>query len=475
MDDITMYSIEKLSSIIRKKELSPREILSACIERIHIMQPVTNAYVYLDFENAEVNAKKAEEEIARGNYKSRLHGIPVAFKDLFYVKGIPTTAGSKILKDFIPEVNATIVQRMEDAGAITLGKTNTQEFAIGPTTRDTMFGAAHNPWNPQKITGGSSGGSAAAVAAGMAYIGMGTDTGGSIRIPSSMCGVVGFKPTYGLTSLYGIVPMCPSMDHVGPLCRSVADAAITLDAVTGTDEKDPCREAIRGKRTNFYSFICDGTDLKGKTIGIPTNFFFDKTDYEVEAIFRSAIAILKDCGAQIRYVELPMMDLVDETGDCIVLSGTTYTHQYDLGTFPERSDDYTKFVAARLHAGYKFQAVQYIKALKDREKMKLSWEKLLTDIDIIAVPTCPNTAFDISLDPCEIKLREKNENGIAMCSKHTRLANLLGCPALTVPAGLTGDGLPVGMMLMGRRNDDATVLYAGYVYEKNFEFPKLNF
>lgn len=473
MEDIAMMSVEQISKLIERKELSPVELAESSISRTKRLQPELNVYITFLEEQARKEAKEQEIQICHGDYKGKLHGIPIALKDMFYTKGILTTAGSKILKDFKPDYHATVVQRLLDAGVVLMGKTNTHEFAFGPTTEESYFGPTRNPWNPKKIPGGSSGGSAAAVASGMAYVAMGTDTGGSIRIPSHMCGTVGFKPTYGLVSLYGIVPMSTSSDHAGPLCRSVADAAIVVDAVTGTDPLDPCPEAVVGEKTHFYEQIKDVRDLKGKKIGVPINFFLEKTDYEVERVFLEGVERMKRLGAEVLPVEIPLLELVDETGDCIVFSGTAYTHREN---FPKRREDYTEGVAERLEMANRYSAVEYIQALQNRERIKKAWEMVMNDLDAVVVPTCPIEPFDIGLPkPWLVKSRGKTEYGKQLCSRHTRFASLTGAPALSIPAGLTKNRLPVGMMILGRRLDDAGVLSVGLAYERNYGFPQLHY
>lgn len=469
-----MKSLEEVSELIRDGKVSSRELTVQCLSRIEKLQESVNAFVYINKENALKAADEADREIRSGHLRSRLHGIPFALKDLYYTKGIPTTAGSKLLKDFVPDFNGTVVERMLQAGGILLGKTNTQEFAIGPTTEDSIFGPTRNPWNTDKIPGGSSGGSGAAVAAGMAFVAMGTDTGGSIRIPASMCGTVGYKPTYGLNSLYGIVPMCLSMDHAGPLCRSVADAAIVTDITSGTDPMDPCGGAVRAPHTELYEQIRQVRNLKGKRIGIPTNFFLEKTEPEVERLYWEMAEKLKALGAELVEVEVPLLEYLDETGDCIVFCGASYLHQE---TYPSRKDEYSRFVGGRLGAGFTYSAVRYVEAEEKRNRMKKAWEMLLEErkIDAVIVPTCPNAPYDIGLpEPWLISVKGKDEPGRAMCSRHTRLASLLECPALSIPAGLTKEGLPSGLLIMGRKFDDASVLSIGLAYERNYSFPVLN-
>lgn len=469
MNDITMLSIEKVSKLIEKKELSPVDLTKACLSRINKQNPELNAYVYLAADQAQIAAKKAENEISEGHYRGKLHGIPVAFKDLYYTKGIPTTACSKVLKDFVPNFNGTVVQRLIDAGAIIMGKTNTTEFAFGPTNEESYFGPARNPWNTKKISGGSSGGSAIAVTSGMAYVAMGSDSGGSIRIPAAMCGAVGFKPSIGLVSSYGIVPMSFTMDHPGPLCRSVADAAIVIDAITGTDENDTCPFAIKGEHTNFYDTIANVTDLKGKVFGIPKNFFFDKTDYEVERVFFEAVDRIKALGAEAKEVVIPDLELIPEVSTNIMFSEAAWNIK-DL--YLKNKENFDEAIASRIETGLSIKAIDYIESVKCRERIIGNWEETLKDLDAVLVPTCPIEAFDIGLgEPWHIITRGNQEMGKPMATYHTRLANMTGAPALSVPAGLTKNGLPVGIMIMGKRNDDCGVLEIGMVYERNYKYP----
>lgn len=471
MSDITMLSMEQVSEMVKDRKVSPVELVDACLARTEKLQPSLNAYVCLLADQAREAAKKAEQEIMTGKYKGKMHGIPIALKDLYYTKGIPTTGSSEVMRDFVPDYDATITRRMLDAGGILMGKTNTHEFAFGPTTEDSCFGASHNPWNPRKHPGGSSGGSGIAASTGMAYVAMGTDTGGSIRIPAAMCGTVGFKPSAGLASLYGIIALSFNLDHPGPLCRSVADAAITMDIITGTDPMDPCPSAIQGPHTNFYEEMKDVTDLKGKVFGVPTNFFWDKTDYEVERVVKEAIQRLKELGAEVREIYIPALDLVTDSSTCIMFSEAAFLHK-DM--YPSRKEKYQAGVAERLDQGNAFTAVQYIQATKERAQIMEEWENALKDIDAVVAPTCPITAYDLGLTPpWKIMTRGKEELGKPMCTYHTRLADMTGAPALTVPAGLTNENMPVGLMIMGRRNDDGNVLKMGYAYEKAYQYPQL--
>ena len=398
-----------------------------------------------------------------------MHGIPISYKDIYYTNGIPTTACSKVLIDFVPDYDATIVKRFSDAVAVMLGKTNTTEFAFGPTNEESYFGPARNPWNTDKIPGGSSGGSAIAAATGMSYISMGADSGGSIRIPAAMTGVVGFKPSVGLLSLYGLVPMSFSMDHPGPLCRSVLDTAIAIDAVSGNYENDTCPLAIRENPTRFYDEVISTTDLKGKVFGIPVNFFFDKTDFDVERVYFEAIDRIKALGGEFREVFVPGLDDITEASTHVMFSEAAWLLR-DL--YPAKRDDFHKDIPPRIDIGHSVHATQYIKALEYRKKLMLDWQETLNGIDAVLVPTCPIEPFDIGLgSPWNITTRGKVEMGKPMATYHTRLSNMTGAPALSVPAGLTKSGLPVGLMIMGKMRDDLGVLKIGAAYESIYKYP----
>ena len=469
MKNILMNTIEDVSSFIENREISPVELTDYCLLQIEKHNPELNAYVFVAAEEAKLAAKTAEKEIMSGTYRGKLHGIPIAYKDLYFTKGMPTTACSKVLKDFVPQYDSTVVERLKNAGAINLGKTNTTEFAFGPTNEESYFGPARNPWNSKKIPGGSSGGSAIATASGMAYLAMGSDSGGSIRIPAAMCGVVGFKPSIGLISTYGILPLSFSVDTAGPICRSVADVAIVLDSVTGTDSKDPSPFAVKGKPTEFYQDIKNVENLKGKTLGVPTNFFFDKTDYEVERLFYEAVDRLKILGAEIREVHIPGLDLIPNISTNLMFSEGAWAHR---NWFPAMKADYQKDIPPRLELGLSVTATEYIEAVKAREEIIAQWASVLEDIDAVITPTCPIEPFDIGLGaPWNITTRGKTEPGKIMATYHTRYANMTGAPALSVPTGLTKNGLPVGLMIMGKRGYDVGVLEIGMAYERHYQYP----
>ena len=464
MNDVTMMNLAEVAKLVRERKVSPVELVDACLARTDLLQGELNAFITLLADEARQQAKTAEAEV-KTNYKGYLHGIPVALKDLFHIKGVPTTAGSELMVDFIPDLNATVTQRLLDAGAIIMGTTNTHEWALGPTNEESYFGPSRNPWNSKKISGGSSGGSAVAVATGMTYMAMGTDAGGSINIPSSMCGNVGLKPTNGLASIYGMLPISFNLDHPGPMTRSVLDAAITMDYITGTDEKDPCPGRIAAPPTDFANDLLGNSGLKGFTIGIPENFFFDKTVPEVEQLVRKAAQALKDLGVTVREIHIDGLELIPSATGTILACEAAYAHRE---RFSRYADKYLAGVRARIEKGMHTSAVEYINALKDRERIKASWAKTMEGLNAVIVPTVPMPAYDIGL--WEVELKGKVEDARTMCGYHTRLANAAGIPALSFSVGFTNDALPVGAMLLGRYRGDGELLRIAHEYEKNSPF-----
>lgn len=465
-EDILMMSIDNVSSLIKNKKISPVELVEEALNRINTQNDNLNAFITVLADKSLEDAKIAEREIMENGFlKSNLHGIPIALKDLFYTKGILTTAGSKLLSNFKPKYDSTVITRLYNAGAILMGKTNLHGWALGPTG-DSYYGPTRNPWDLSRSAGGSSGGSAAAVASGMVYMGMGTDTGGSIRIPSSLCGVVGFKPTYGLVSLYGVIPVSFTLDHAGPITRSVMDVAITIDLITGYDAKDPCKNRYMGKSTNFSEKLKCIDNLKGVTIGIPINYYFDKVDYEIEKLFQESISEFKQLGAIIKYVNISHLDIVLDFSTIILFSEAAFIHENNISLHP---DEYKpKDVRECLKQGLKYTAIDYIKALQKRDEIINAWNKALSYVDVVITPTLPITAFKIGSK--SVFTRGREESVREMCVRHTRLANMTGCPALTIPCGFTSAKLPVGIMIMGRNNDDITVLKVGYAYEKHHPY-----
>lgn len=466
MNDLTMMTVSQVSSLIRQRKVSPLEVVEEAIAVTNRLQGSLNPYITFLEEDARTQATKLTRDMPRDLEDRPLYGLPVGLKDLFCTKGILTSGASELYADFIPTYDATVTARLRQAGAVIMGKLNMQELACGAAGDLSYYGPMRNPYDPSMISGGSSGGSAIAVATGMNYIAMGSDTGGSIRIPASMCGVVGFKPSHGLLSLYGVMPMSGTMDHAGPLTRSVMDAAITMDALTGFDPLDTSPNSYKGQPTHFAQQLQGVDRLDGFRIGVPENYFFEKTDISVETLVREAIRALEDLGAEVIPVAFDFIDDLPQVSFDLMIAEAAWNYRDAITQTPCKI---TPSIRDRLALGLDVSAVTYLDALERRRQMLLQWERILKQVDMVVCPTLPLTAFPIEGDH-QICLRGQQEKAVKMCTHHTRFANVTGIPALTIPVGLAENGLPVGMMLMGTPRDDLGVLKVGYAYERHFPF-----
>ncbi len=352
--ELAFLSIEEAASLLRRKELSPVDLVNASLARIERWNPELHAFLTILAEPARRRAKQAEKEILRGSDRGPLHGIPISLKDNFYTRGIRTTAGSTILSDFVPETDSHVAGRLARAGAILLGKTNMHEFAYGITGENPHYGSSRNPWAPERISGGSSGGSAVAVATGMGFASAGTDTGGSIRIPSALCGIVGLKPTFGLVSVSGVVPLAVSFDHAGPIARSVTDACILLESIAGKYPKGAVRPDHRKLRENPPARF---------RLGWPKHFFFDRLDDEVRRLVEATAKVFQQAGAEIQEVSLPrLVNSVAQATSAVVAEASHY-HE-SQGYFPARAKEYGDDVRGHLEWGHKLLAVDYLRAVE---------------------------------------------------------------------------------------------------------------
>ena len=449
--DLRELTLAEVASLVRRKEASPVELVEGYLRRIEALNPSLNAYITVAADEAMRSARQAEDDVARGLDLGPLHGVPLAIKDLFATRGLRTTGGSKILADWVPDEDAYVVTRLRQAGAILLGKLNMHEWAVGATTINPHFGATANPWDTTRIPGGSSGGSAVAVAAALCAGSLGSDTAGSIREPSSLCGTVGLKPTYGLVSLRGVLPLSWSLDHVGPMTRTVEDAALLMEVIAGYDPQDPSsvdrpvveyRDALRG-------------DVRGLRLGLPRNYFFDEADPEVVAAVRRAASLLEAEGAHVVEVEVPGVEQAFAVGLPVLVAEAAAYHEKYL---QERPGDYGEDALALLRGGQAQTAVDYIKAQRARIEFRQGFEALFTRIDVLLTPTTPITAPTI--EQCRV---EPPTFALIHC---TSPFNLAGLPALSVPCGLSEAGLPIGLQIAGRHFDEATVLRVGAAYEQ---------
>ncbi|MCY4578881.1 MAG: amidase [Chloroflexi bacterium] len=456
-NDLHYLTISEASSHIKSGRLSPVELVNAHLERIEQTDDRLNSFVTLLADQAKAAAATAEAEIRSGNYRGVLHGIPIGLKDLYYTEGIRTTVGSKIMGDFVPDYDAAVTERFADAGAILLGKLQMHEFALGATSENPHQGPAHNPWDTSRITGGSSGGSGSAVASGQCMAALGSDTGGSVRIPASACGIVGHKPTFGRISRVGVFPLSNSLDTVGPMTRSVTDAAIVMNAIAGYDERD--QSCANRPDEDFTRLL--GKDIAGLRIGIPQEYFYEMIDEEVRVAVLQAASKLEELGARVEECSIPVLN------DSISISGTillTEAAEIHLDNLRERADDFGADVRGRLEEGAMNPAVTYIAAQRARTEFNRAIAESMKTYDILLAPTTAAPAPKIGEDIVEVG--GQTEHKLALMPRLTRPHNICGIPTVSVPCGFSSDGLPIGMQLAARPFEDALALQVAYAYEQ---------
>ena len=452
MDNNDELTISKLAPLIRRRKVSPVELTNFLLKRIDRMQPFINAYITVTSEIAISQAKQAEKEITKGKYRGVLHGIPISVKDLFHTRGIRTTAGSQILKKYFPKENAAAVDRLLESGCILLGKTNLHEFAYGATNVNPHYGPVRNPWSVAHMSGGSSGGSAASVVSAQAIASLGTDTGGSIRIPAAACGCVGLKPTYGRVSLKGVIPLADSLDHAGPLSRCVLDAALMFEAIAGRDPWAPYsgKTALSTIRKN----------IRGLKIGVPRQYFFSRLQPDVRQSLSAALAIFEQLGADICEINLKGMGSTAPLAADITGAEAFAYHAKWLKQKPQKYGDDLR---SRLEQSMNMSALAYIQAQRKRMEYAEMMEQSLDSVHLLLTPTLPVTAPRI--DQKYVQIGNGQEDVRPVLLSLTRPANLSGLPAVSLPCGFSSEGLPIGLQLIGRRYDELTILRAAYAYE----------
>ncbi|MDE2779335.1 MAG: amidase [Chloroflexota bacterium] len=459
--ELCYMSAGELSSLIRDRQVSPVEVIDAHLYRIDATEPTLNSFITLLPDHAREAARRAEAQIQAGNYRGPLHGVPVGLKDLFNTAGVRTTSGSRILDNFVPTEDCTVASRFQQAGAILLGKLNMHQFAYGPTGENFDYGHMHNPWNPELVTGGSSGGSGSAAAAGQCTITMGSDTGGSVRIPSALCGIVGLKPTYGLVSRAGLTPLSWCLDHPGPMVRTVEDAALTMNVIAGFDPND---QATTTREVPDYTAALSGS-VQGLRIGVVKEYFEAPLDPEVESVVRAALAQLSEMGAIITEVSFPMFFDSQAISGTILMSEAAAYHRDLLAT---DGDKFTPSVRLRLEAGLFVTAADYLKAQQARARFNYEMSQLFGDVDLLAGPSEPITAPPILAS--EVTIGDQSVGTTGALTQYTRPYNISGTPAISVPCGFSAEGMPIGLQLAGRPFDEATVLRAAHAYEQNTEW-----
>lgn len=439
-------SIREIAESFCNRKLSPAELTKHCLERIEKLNPVLNAFITVTAESALAAARAAESEIRQGNWRGPLHGIPIALKDLIDTAGVATTAGSALFQHRVPAADAEVVRRLKQAGAILLGKQNLHEFAYGGSSMISHFGEVRNPWNPAHIAGGSSGGCASAVAAGMCFAALGTDTAGSIREPAALCGIVGLKPTYGRVSARGVIPLSPSLDHVGPLTRTVSDAALALQAIA---VPGPGAEGA----PDFSAAMANpGSKMR---IGVPRQFFYEDLDQEVETVIKKAISVLQDLGGIVHELELTVPT------DRTLQSAESYAvHAENIARNPEL---YQPETLRRIRTGEKITAEEVLRCRRELAELRASVRSVFEEVDVLVTPTTPIAApviAELKQNPDLLRPRE------ILLLRNTRPVNVWGLPAISVPCGFTSEGLPIGLQIIGLPWGEAGVLQVAHAFEQ---------
>jgi aspartyl-tRNA(Asn)/glutamyl-tRNA(Gln) amidotransferase subunit A len=447
-DEIFYATIRVLGARYRRRELSPVEVTHALLARIERLDPVLHAFVTLTADRALADARAAEEALGRGDGRALL-GIPVAHKDIYLTRGIRTTGGSALLADWIPEDDATCVRRWREAGTVLLGKLITHEFAFGIQFPGHRFPPARNPWNLDHIPGGSSSGSGAALAAGLVGGATGSDTGGSIRGPAAFCGIVGLKPTYGRASRAGILALSWTLDHTGPMARTVEDCAYLLQAMAGHDPADPA--SSRAPVDDYLAPLA--RDIRGVRIGVPRAYFFEGIDPEVERAFEEALETLRRLGAEVRDVQIPSLHATHSFLLILMAEAFAY-HEHDIRQHPELYGDVLR---ERILTGALVTAAEYTQAQRIRAQICRETADVLREVDVLVTPTTlkPATPFTVAQDP-EFGFPKSNMAPF----------NLTGLPTLALPCGFSSSGLPLSLQVSGRPFDEGTVLRVGHAYEQ---------
>jgi aspartyl-tRNA(Asn)/glutamyl-tRNA(Gln) amidotransferase subunit A len=444
-------SIMEASELLREGRLSPVELTKNCLAQIEKLNPTLNAFITVTADLALEQASRAETEISRGHWRGPLHGIPLALKDLFDTAGIRTTAASALFAGRAPTEDAEVVRRLKDAGAVLLGKHNLHEFAYGGSSMISNYGEVHNPWDLGRIAGGSSGGSAAAVAVGLCYGAIGTDTAGSVREPAALCGIVGLKPTYGRVSARGVIPLSPSLDHVGPITRTVLDAALMLQAISGFDTNDPGSADMP-----VADYVADlHTGSQRMRIGVPRKFFYEELDPEIASAVEEALVVLRALTGNMSEIEL------DVPTDRKLQSAESYAYH---AVFVSRSPElYQPETLRRIRTGEGISDAEVEQRLRELKEIRREIGKVFEAVDVLITPTTPvaaPTVAELKRSPELLRPREM------LLLRNTRPVNVWGLPAISVPCGVTTAGLPIGLQIIGPQWREDRVLQLAYAYEQ---------
>ena len=463
MTDLADLSLVEAADAVRSGDATSMELLDACWANLEAANPRLNATIWLDREGAEEAARTADRAVKQGAWLGPLHGVPLAHKDMYYQAGRLSTCGSAIRKDFRPAVTATVIEKLLAAGAYTFGGLNMAEFAQNPTGHNRAFGDCHNPWNLPYITGGSSSGSGVSVAARFNYAALGSDTGGSIRLPAAACGVTGIKPTQTRVSRFGVMPLSFSADNVGPLTRTARDCARIMGLIAGRDPRDPTSSH---EPVPDYEAALDG-DIRGLRIGVPSTWFLDDVDAPVLDALEHALAVLAARGAEVHRIALPLMDAVTTYGGIISRVEAATIHAQWMR---ERAGDYGIHISGRMYGGYAIPATYYVEALSRRGPILKAFAKeVFAKVDVLATPTirtCLPTLAETDIDHGP----PGTETKFMAVSANTRPFNYLGLPAVSVNCGFDPNGLPIGLQIAGRPFAEARVLKVADAYQRDTDF-----
>jgi aspartyl-tRNA(Asn)/glutamyl-tRNA(Gln) amidotransferase subunit A len=446
-------SISEAAELLRQKKISPVALTSACLTRIESLNPLLNAFITVTAKTAMAQARVAEDEIQRGQWRGPLHGIPIGLKDLIDTAGVRTTCGSALFADRIPTEDAEVVQRLKHAGAVLVGKQNLQEFAYGGTSVSSYYGAVHNPWNAKHIAGGSSGGSAAAVAAGMCFGALGTDTGGSVREPAAFCGIVGLKPTYGRVSTRGVFPLSWSLDHVGPLCRNVKDAALMLEAIAGYDARDVT--CVDWPTEKYVNSLNRKTDFR---IGLARQPFFTDLDQEIDLAINEAIKVIGNMSTQVIEVDLPSVPTGVQAPEVYAVHKRYYADSPEL---------YLPWMRERLAQAATADTGAYVEDRFALERVRRRVDEVFAEIDLLVTPTTPSPPITIE-EASKMSPAPAGEVWL----RNTRPFNAYGLPAISIPCGFTKAGLPIGLQIAGPRFGEGRVLAFAHAVEQATDWHK---
>ncbi len=455
-------TILEAAHALRERTVSSVELTEAALKSARELNPKFNAFISLMEDSARAQAKAADADLSKGTDRGPLHGVPIAVKDVFETRGVRTTCGSAIFKDNVPTRDAAVVEKLAAAGAVLIGKTGLHELAYGITSNNPHFGTIRNPRDPERIPGGSSGGSGAAVAADIVFMAMGSDTGGSIRIPAAFCGTVGLKPTSGRVSRYGVMPLDFSLDHMGPLTRSARDAAVTLQAIAGFDARDDTssREPVDGY------LPAPRCTIRGVRIGLPENFYFDRLDPDVDAAVRLMAKTAEDLGAHVIPVRVPDIAALNVVGRVILLAEASALMEKHTANRSQFGAD----VLALFDQGRLLPATDYINAQRLRRIMQRDFAQLWQRVDCLFTPTTPMAAPRIGETAAQ--LGDQTEDVRLAATRLVRGINVLGLPALSMPCGADRRGLPVGLQIVGRPFDEALILRVAAALEDSTSSPQ---